>query len=189
VHVLRAAHDGCAIGIGTALADDPRLTVCDAPGTSPVRVIFDTKLRLPETARLVESATEVPTWVICNSDAPATNEEALVGRGVSVLRAPPSAEGRIDPTAAMRLLSQRGIVTLMVEGGAELAGSILAWRLADELHAFVAPSLLGPRGRPGAVDWAGPSTPAEAPHIASPSWELCGADAYVHGRLVYPDKA
>jgi diaminohydroxyphosphoribosylaminopyrimidine deaminase/5-amino-6-(5-phosphoribosylamino)uracil reductase len=76
----------------------------------------------------------------------------------------------------------------MVEGGAELAGSFLAWRLADELHAFVAPILLGPRGRPGAVDWAGPDTPAEAPRIHAPKWELYGQDAYVHGRLKYPEK-
>jgi diaminohydroxyphosphoribosylaminopyrimidine deaminase/5-amino-6-(5-phosphoribosylamino)uracil reductase len=79
-------------------------------------------------------------------------------------------------------------VTLMVEGGAELAGSVLAGRLADELHAFIAPILLGPRGRPGAVDWAGPDTPADAPRIAEAHWELCGSDGYVWGPLKYPDK-
>jgi diaminohydroxyphosphoribosylaminopyrimidine deaminase/5-amino-6-(5-phosphoribosylamino)uracil reductase len=188
VHALRAAHDAIAIGIGTAVADDPRLTVRDAPGGSPVRVVFDTKLRLPPHARLVESASEIPTLVLCSVDAPASNEEALVTRGVEVVRAPSSAEGRIDPQAALRLLASRGIVTLMVEGGAELAGSILAGRLCDELHAFIAPSLLGPRGRPGAVDWAGPDTPAEAPRIANPRWELVGSDAYVHGPVQFPER-
>ncbi len=188
VHALRAAHDAIAIGIGTAVADDPRLTVRDAPGGSPVRVVFDTKLRLPPHARLVETASDVPTLVLCSVDAPSSNEEALVTRGVEVLRAPSSAEGRIDPQAALRLLAARGIVTLMVEGGAELAGSILAGRLCDELHAFIAPSLLGPRGRPGAVDWAGPETPAEAPRIANPRWELVGSDAYVHGPVQFPER-
>jgi len=188
VHALRAAHDAIAIGIGTAVADDPRLTVRDAPGGSPVRVVFDTKLRLPPHARLVESAADVPTLVLCSVDAPSSNEEALVTRGVEVLRAPSSAEGRIDPQAALRLLASRGIVTLMVEGGAELAGSILAGRLCDELHAFIAPSLLGPRGRPGAVDWAGPETPAEAPRISNPRWELVGSDAYVHGPIQFPER-
>ena len=65
VHVLRARHDAIAIGIGTALADDPRLTVRETPGSSPVRVVFDTKLRLPLHSRLVASTSEVPTWVIC----------------------------------------------------------------------------------------------------------------------------
>ena len=188
VHALRGAHDAVAIGIGTALADDPRLTVRDAPGPSPLRIVFDTKLRLPPHSRLVETAPDVPTLVLCSVDAPASNEDALVTRGVEVLRAPSSAEGRIDPQAAHRLLGSRGIVTLMVEGGAELAGSIVAGRLCDELHAFIAPILLGPRGRPGAVDWAGPDTPTEAPRIANPRWELVGSDAYVHGVVQFPER-
>jgi diaminohydroxyphosphoribosylaminopyrimidine deaminase/5-amino-6-(5-phosphoribosylamino)uracil reductase len=189
VHALRSMHDAVAIGIGTAIMDDPRLTVRDAPGPSPLRIVFDTKLRLPAKSRLVESAREVPTLVICNADAPVSNEEDLVAHGVEVLRAPSSAEGRIDVTGALHLLAARGIVTMMVEGGAELAGSLLAARLADELHAFIAPTLLGPRGRPGAVDWAGPDKPQDAPRIANPVWELCGTDAHVFGPLSYPERA
>jgi diaminohydroxyphosphoribosylaminopyrimidine deaminase/5-amino-6-(5-phosphoribosylamino)uracil reductase len=185
VHVLRAQNDAVVIGIGTALADDPRLTVRDAPGPSPLRVVFDTKLRLPLTGQLVQSAREVPTWVVCTTDAPSSAEEQLVERGVEVLRAPASAEGRIDPIAALRLLATRGIVAAMIEGGAELAGSALAGGVVDELHAFIGPILLGPRGRPGAVDWAGPATPAEAPRIVDPQWEVCGVDAHVWGSLRY----
>jgi diaminohydroxyphosphoribosylaminopyrimidine deaminase/5-amino-6-(5-phosphoribosylamino)uracil reductase len=187
VHLLRAQHDAVAVGIGTALADDPRLTVRDAPGGSPLRIVFDTRLRLSPHARLVESAAEIPTWVVCSTDAPSSNEESLTTRGVDVLRVPPAAEGRVDALAALRLLASRGVVTLLVEGGAELAGSMLAGRFADELHAFIAPILLGPRGRPGAVDWAGPATPAEAPRILDPQWEVCGMDAHVFGHIQYPD--
>jgi diaminohydroxyphosphoribosylaminopyrimidine deaminase/5-amino-6-(5-phosphoribosylamino)uracil reductase len=188
VHLLRAQHDAVIIGVGTALADDPRLTVRDAPGQSPLRVVFDTKLRLPLAARLVQTAREVPTWVVCTTDASSSAEQQLLERGVEVLRAAPSAEGRIDSTAALRLLASRGVVTAMVEGGAELAGSMLAEAAPDQLHVFIAPILLGPRGRPGAVDWAGPATPAEAPHMADPQWEVCGADAHVWGRLRYPSR-
>jgi diaminohydroxyphosphoribosylaminopyrimidine deaminase/5-amino-6-(5-phosphoribosylamino)uracil reductase len=105
-----------------------------------------------------------------------------------VLRAPPSAEGRIDPLGGLKLLAARGIVTVMVEGGAELAGSLLAAAVVDDLHCFIAPILLGPRGRPGAVDWAGPATPAEAPCIGDPQWEVCGVDAHVWGSLKYPPR-
>ncbi|HEY8039814.1 MAG TPA: RibD family protein, partial [Polyangiaceae bacterium] len=185
VHLLRAQHDAVMVGIGTAVADDPRLTVRDAPGHSPLRVVLDTKLRIPLAGRLVQSAREVPTWVICTTDAPSSAEEALVERGVEVLRAPPSAEGRIEPLAALKMLAARGIVTVMIEGGAELAGSVLAGAVVDELHCFIAPILLGPRGRPGAVDWAGPATPGEAPCIAEPQWEVCGVDAHVWGPLRY----
>jgi diaminohydroxyphosphoribosylaminopyrimidine deaminase / 5-amino-6-(5-phosphoribosylamino)uracil reductase len=187
VHLLRAKSDAIAVGIGTALADDPRLTVRDAPGDSPMRVVFDTKLRLPLASRLVQTARETPTLVLCGLDAPADAEAELATHGVECLRTPLSAEGRLEVFTALRSLAQRGVVSLMVEGGAELAGSFLAGRLADELHVFVAPILLGPRGRAGAVDWAGPDTPQQAPRISSPAWELVGNDAYVHGPLLYPD--
>jgi diaminohydroxyphosphoribosylaminopyrimidine deaminase/5-amino-6-(5-phosphoribosylamino)uracil reductase len=187
VHVLRSRNDGIAVGIGTALADDPRLTVRDAPGESPTRVVFDTKLRLPTTSRLAQTARQTPTIVLCGHDASAIAEEALVACGVECVRSPVATEGRLDVPAALRFLAQRGIVSLMVEGGAELAGSFLAGRLADELHAFIAPLLLGPRGRAGAVDWAGPDTPQQAPRIASPRWELVGEDAYAHGPILYPE--
>lgn len=188
VHVLRAAHDGVAVGIGTALADDPRLTVRDAPGPNPVRIVFDTNLRLSVRARVVQSAREIPTVVMCGEGAPIGLEQGLTDAGVTVVRTPLAAEGRVDVPSALRQLASLGVVSLMVEGGAELAGSFLATRLADELHVFVAPILLGPRGRPGAVDWAGPDTPGDAPRIEAPAWELCGEDAYVHGRLRYPDR-
>ena len=192
VQELRARHDAVAVGIGTALADDPRLTLREialAPsGRSPIRLVFDTQLRLPLDARLVTTAREVPTWVLAGAEAPEQAEQALVDAGCVVLRAPTSAEGRVDVTAAMRLCAAQGIVSILVKGGAELAGSLLASRVPDELHAFVAPILLGPRGRPGAVDWAGPDTPTEAPRIVDPRWELCGRDAYVSGPLAFPSK-
>ena len=187
VHLLRSRHDAIAVGIGTALADDPRLTVRDAPGESPTRIVFDTKLRLPTTSRLAQTARQTPTIVLCGHEASAIAEEGLTALGVECIRGPQATEGRLDAHAALRILAQRGLVSLMVEGGAELAGSFLAGRLADELHAFIAPILLGPRGRAGAVDWAGPETPQMAPRIASPRWELVGEDAYVHGPILYPE--
>ncbi len=192
VQELRAQHDGVAVGIGTALADDPRLTV-RAPnfteqGRCPTRIVFDTRLRLPVHSRLAQTAAQVPTWVLAGESAPVSQEQLLVDAGCVVLRVPNSAEGRVDVGAALRVLAEQGLVSILVEGGAELAGSLLASRLADELHAFIAPILLGPRGRPGAVDWAGPDTPSEAPRIVDPNWVLCGRDAYVSGPLSFPPR-
>jgi diaminohydroxyphosphoribosylaminopyrimidine deaminase/5-amino-6-(5-phosphoribosylamino)uracil reductase len=192
VHELRARHDAVGVGIGTVLADDPRLTVRDTAllnGRVPTRVVFDSRLRLPLNSVLVQTAREAPTWVLTGGDAPEEAEAALVDAGCAVVRVPNSAEGRVDVTAGLRLLGSQGMVSILIEGGAELAGSVLAARLADELHAFVAPVLLGPRGRPGAVDWAGPDTPGEAPRIVDPRWELCGRDAYVSGPLAFPAKS
>ena len=193
VQELRARHDAVAVGIGTALADDPRLTVRDTSllpgGRHPVRVVFDSRLRVPLSSRLVQTSRDIATWVLAGNDASESAEQALVDAGCAVVRVPNSAEGRVDVGAALRVLASQGIVSLLVEGGAELAGSLLATRLADELHAFIAPILLGPRGRPGAVDWAGPDTPTEAPRIVDPRWELCGRDAYVSGPLAFPSKS
>src|SRR5436189_263395 len=80
----------------------------------PTRVIFDTKLRIPASGRLVATARETPTWVITSLDSSPAVEQTLSDQGVEVLRVAPSAEGRIDVTAALRALAQRGVVSLMV---------------------------------------------------------------------------
>lgn len=189
VQTLRASHDAVMVGVNTVLADNPRLTVRDVPGRSPVRVIVDSKLRIPTTSQVVQTASQVPTCVVTTLAAPKPLEEALQALGVRVIRVPPTAEGRCEPSVMLRELAAREVVSVMCEGGSELGGSLLASGLADELHVFVAPLLLGPRGRPGAVDWAGPENPSDAPRIDPPRWELCGGDAYVWGPLKYPKKS
>jgi diaminohydroxyphosphoribosylaminopyrimidine deaminase/5-amino-6-(5-phosphoribosylamino)uracil reductase len=189
VQTLRSQHDAIMVGVNTVLTDDPRLTVRDVPGRSPARVVMDSKLRIPVTAQVVQTAKQVPTCVATTQQAPRGHIEALEALGVRVIRVPATAEGRCDPVAVLRELAAREVVSVMCEGGAELAGSLLALAAVDELHTFMAPRLLGPRGRPGAVDWAGPENPADAPRIEPPRWELCGTDAYVWGPLVYPKRA
>lgn len=188
VQSLRTRHDAVMIGIKTALADDPRLTVRDVPGRSPARVIVDSKLRLPISSVVVQTAREVPTCVLTTPQASLAAEEALEALGVRVIRVSATAEGRCDAMEGLRELAAREVVSVMCEGGAELAGSLLAHRAVDELHVFMAPRLLGPRGRPGAVDWAGPENPEQAPRIDPAHWELSGTDAYVWGPMVYAQK-
>ena len=188
VHALRASHDAVMVGINTVIADDPRLTVRDVPGRSPVRVVVDSKLRIPLNSQLVTSAGDVPTCVVTTAEGSDEAAAALEATGVSVIRVPATAEGRCDIGATLTELGAREVVSVMCEGGSELAGSVLAAKLASQMHVFVAPVMLGPRGKPGAVDWAGPENPADAPRIENPRWELCGTDAYVHGRLLYPKK-
>ncbi len=191
VQELRAKNDAVAIGIGTAMADDPQLTVRDLAfeGRSPRRIVFDSQLRLSLHSKLVATSGETPTVVLTTQTAPADAEQALLDAGCEVHRIASSAEGRVEIEGALRVIAGLGVVSLLVEGGAELAGSLLATRFAHEMHAFLAPILLGPRGRPGAVDWAGPDRPAEAPRIDDPVWECCGADAYVSGRLIFPERS
>jgi diaminohydroxyphosphoribosylaminopyrimidine deaminase / 5-amino-6-(5-phosphoribosylamino)uracil reductase len=188
-HRLRAAHDAVLIGVSTIVADDPQLTVREGPpARNPVRVIVDSTLRIPLSSTVVTTAIEVPTCVVTTPNSSVKAEEALVERGVNVVRVAANTQGRCDMKAALRALAQREVVSVLCEGGAELAGSLLADQLAEELHFFIAPVLLGPRGRPCAVDWAGPDDVSAAPRLHRPKWDLSGTDAYLTGRVRYPSK-
>jgi diaminohydroxyphosphoribosylaminopyrimidine deaminase/5-amino-6-(5-phosphoribosylamino)uracil reductase len=188
-HRLRAAHDAVLVGVSTIIADDPQLTVREGPpARNPIRVIVDSNLRIPLSSTVVITASEVPTCVITTPNASVKAEEALVERGVNVVRVAANTQGRCDMRAALRGLAQREVVSVLCEGGAELAGSLLADQLAEELHFFIAPVLLGPRGRPCAVDWAGPDDVSAAPRLHRPKWDVSGTDAYLTGRVRYPSR-
>jgi diaminohydroxyphosphoribosylaminopyrimidine deaminase/5-amino-6-(5-phosphoribosylamino)uracil reductase len=139
VHRLRAGHDAVAVGIGTALADDPALTVRDvrAPRVAPLRVVFDRAARLPLGSQLVRSARDVPLAVVCAPDAPAERTAALNAAGVRV--AP--ADGLADGLRVLR--RDHGVRALFVEGGARLSGALWAADLVDRLVTFQAPVVLG----------------------------------------------
>src|SRR5688572_10432 len=188
-HRLRATHDAVLVGVSTIVADDPQLTVREGPpARNPIRVIVDSTLRIPLGSTVVTTAAEVPTCVVTTPNSSVKAEEALAERGVNVVRVAANTQGRCDMKAALRALAQREVVSVLCEGGAELAGSLLADQLAEELHFFIAPVLLGPRGRPCAVDWAGPDDVSAAPRLHRPKWDLSGTDAYLTGRVRYPSK-
>jgi diaminohydroxyphosphoribosylaminopyrimidine deaminase/5-amino-6-(5-phosphoribosylamino)uracil reductase len=143
VHLLRSQSDAVAIGIGTALSDDPLLTV-RLPGLSaqPIRVVLDSRLRLPPSSRLVAGARESPIWVVAEDSAAPEREAALRGAGVEVLRVQ-GAAGRLDLGAAMRRLAGEGLTRILVEAGPTLAGALAAHDLVDEAILFVSPDPIG----------------------------------------------
>ena len=134
VHIIRAQNDAVLTGIGTVLSDDPKLT-CRLPGMatrSPVRIVLDSKLRLPMTSALTKTARETPVWVIGAGKAEPDLREA----GVDVLQAG-------DLPSVLRQLAQRGITRLMVEAGPRVAASFLNADLVDEVGLFRARKPLG----------------------------------------------
>ena len=137
VHALRASSDAIAIGIGTALADDPALTVREAapPRVAPLRVVFDRRARLPLTSALVRTASEVPVVVFSDGTAPAA-EQQLRERGVEV-----QSVATLDQ--ALTLLRRRGVHHLLVEGGAGLGSAFMQAEVVDRLITFQVPVVLG----------------------------------------------
>jgi len=150
VHHLRARSSAIMTGIGTVLADDPSLTVRleeggDAvPFLQPLRVVIDSRLRIPPTAKLLDMPGE--TLILTGStDA---NREAMLARpGVSVDTLPLNAAGRLDLRAVLRYLGGTGINEVHVEAGSILCGALLADRLIDELVIYMAPHLMGDAAR------------------------------------------
>jgi diaminohydroxyphosphoribosylaminopyrimidine deaminase / 5-amino-6-(5-phosphoribosylamino)uracil reductase len=139
VHRQRANADAIAIGVGTVLTDDPRLTVRDtvAPRVPPRRIIFDSTLRTPLTSQLVRTAIRIPTSIVGGSESVASSRRAaLVAAGITVL---PS----ISLEGGLQTLRREEIRSLYVEGGARLAGSLLTESLVDRIVIFQSSLVLG----------------------------------------------
>jgi diaminohydroxyphosphoribosylaminopyrimidine deaminase/5-amino-6-(5-phosphoribosylamino)uracil reductase len=137
VHKLRAGSDAIGVGLGTVRADNPELTVRDVPPprVTPARVVFTRRGQLPLTSEVARTATEVPTIVVAES-VDLAHARRLKGLGVEVMAATSIEE-------AMRALRQRGVRSLLVEGGAGISGALLGANLVDRLIIFQAPVLLG----------------------------------------------
>lgn len=136
-HIMRAEHDAIMVGIGTVLADDPVLD-CRLSGMedrSPIRIIVDRQLRIPLDSKLVKSAARVPVWLVCDPDARKDQQEALVKAGCKVIPVP-IVNSKIDLATMLELLATYGIGSLMVEGGAQLAHSLLDAGFVDRLALF-----------------------------------------------------
>jgi len=142
-HMLRATNDAILVGIGTALADDPDLT-CRLPGMadrSPVRVVLDRRLRLPNTAKMLGNADIAPVWVI-GGTADASRRADLESAGATVLA------GGGDIRAALQALAEQGITRVLVEGGATVAASLAGAGLIDEAVIFEGAVEIGSHGTP-----------------------------------------
>ena len=143
VHRWRAESDAIGIGIGTAIADDPLLTARDIPDArQPIRVVFDSKARLPLDSQLMRSLDQSPLLVVV---APRADSTALRGAGAEIVVA-------VGIAAALADLGRRGITSLFLEGGRTLAAAFVDAGQIDEARVFVAPILLGEASRLTAVD-------------------------------------
>ncbi len=182
-HHWRAECDAVAIGIGTALADDPQLTArVDGVHRQPRRVVFDSLARLPVESKLVHDASDVPLTVVVSRAAPRAAMDALETHGAEVIIAPGENEtARVR--SALEQLGSEGVSSVLLEGGPHLTGAFFDAAEIDELRAFIAPIVLGGRGARAAVDGEGAETIADAMRALTLSVERIGDDVLVSARL------
>jgi diaminohydroxyphosphoribosylaminopyrimidine deaminase/5-amino-6-(5-phosphoribosylamino)uracil reductase len=156
VHLMRAESDAILIGINTAIADDPELTV-RLPGLarrSPIRIVLDPSARLPVRSKLAAGAPHVPIWLAACNDADAAALSALEKAGVRILAAE-LYDGRLALPELLDDLAGQGISTVLVEGGAETARAFLADDLVDRIVLFRGPGTVGEGGIPAPIDAGG----------------------------------
>jgi diaminohydroxyphosphoribosylaminopyrimidine deaminase/5-amino-6-(5-phosphoribosylamino)uracil reductase len=162
VHKWRSESDAIAVGIGSALADDPLLTARIDGARQPLRVIFDSQARLPLDSQLLQTLDQAPVLVITAPDARADNISALQTAGAEIITA-------TDIESALRELGRRELTSLFLEGGQTLASAFLATDLIDESRTFIAPMLLG--RQPNSVPRAGGDDREDSPGRGSPRSE------------------
>jgi 3,4-dihydroxy 2-butanone 4-phosphate synthase/GTP cyclohydrolase II len=172
-HRLRASHDAILVGIGTVLADNPRLTVRLAEGANPQPIVVDSRLRFPDGAALLAHPTR-HVWIATTAGAPMDRFHTLRASGAEVLPFPADHAGRVSLPHLLDDLGARGIQRLMVEGGAAIITAFLGQGLADRLSVTIAPRLVGGvRALQSALD---------AP-LRNPVWRMSGPDVILEARL------
>lgn len=185
VQGLRSVSDAVLVGVNTVLADDPRLTVRDgedrAGSRQPLRVILDSRGRTPPSARMLSEPGK--TIIVTGSKADAAAAKELARAGSEVLQVG-STRGLIDIAELLRVLGQRQVTSVLVEGGGEVLGYLFDHGMVDKVYAFVAPVIVGGREAVTAVAGRGVERLIQAPRLFRVKVECLGEDVLVSG---YPE--
>jgi diaminohydroxyphosphoribosylaminopyrimidine deaminase/5-amino-6-(5-phosphoribosylamino)uracil reductase len=183
VHRWRADCDAVAVGIGTALADDPLLTArLEGEARQPARVVFDSGAQLPLDSALVSSIDEAPLIVICAPEAASARRDGLENAGAEVIVAPGRTRGA-RLVAGLDELGRRVIQDLLVEGGPMLAGSLFDAGEIDEIRLFIAPTLVGAAEARAVLEGEGVARIADGVRPLATEHESVGEDLLIRARL------
>ncbi|HEX7103148.1 MAG TPA: bifunctional diaminohydroxyphosphoribosylaminopyrimidine deaminase/5-amino-6-(5-phosphoribosylamino)uracil reductase RibD [Nitrolancea sp.] len=188
-HRLRDSHDAILVGIGTMLADDPMLTTrlpvdeCGDGGPHhPLRVVLDSRARMPLDAVMLKSETPGTTLIVMGDQAPLDAIASLRATGAEVEQLS-ERDGRIDLHALLRLLAERGVNSVLVEGGATVLGAFFDADLIDRLITYVGPVIVGGAGAPAPIGGSGCVTMDAAARLSDVETRMVGIDFMLSGRL------
>jgi diaminohydroxyphosphoribosylaminopyrimidine deaminase / 5-amino-6-(5-phosphoribosylamino)uracil reductase len=182
-HTLRHICDAILVGAGTAIADDPQLTtrLPLAEVRHPLRLILDSRGRVPLNARLFQADLPGQTVVVTTVAMPSVHQNALNQQGVETFILPATPTGQVDLTALLEKLGQHQVISLLVEGGGQTLGAFFEARLVNEVWAFLAPLIIGGQTAPGPVAGYGPATLTEALHLRQTSIDTIDCDFLIRG--------
>ena len=186
-HDLRRQVDAILVGAGTVVADDPQLTARDRHGRpyprQPLRVVLDSRGRVPPSARLFQPELPGHTLVATTAAMGQSHRAILESQGVEVVTLPADAHGRVALLALLHHLGRREITSLMVEGGGEVLGSFFEAGVVQEVWAFLAPLVIGGEDAPGPIGGLGPARLAQATRLNSTTLEQVGKDWLLRGKV------
>jgi diaminohydroxyphosphoribosylaminopyrimidine deaminase/5-amino-6-(5-phosphoribosylamino)uracil reductase len=190
VHRLRREADAILIGLGTVLRDAPSLTarLSDQPlrlaSRQPLRIILDSRLRLPLTAQVVRTARHIPTLVATTASAPRRKRTALAAKNVEVVLLP-AREGGVSLRALLSYLARRSVNGMLVEGGSEVNAAFLAEGLVNKVMLYTAPILMGGRDAKGVIGGRGPSNLSGVASLERVTVTPLGRDFLVQGYIAH----
>lgn len=184
VQRLRYERRGIMVGVGTVLADDPRLNCRLPDGRDPVRIICDTGLRTPPDAGIVRTAGR-QTTIIATACGDAGRQEGYKRAGCELLVLPRQEDG-IDLQALMEALGKRGIDSILLEGGGTLGAAALRAGIVQEVYAYIAPKVFGGAGAKTPVEGIGVRTPQEAYRLSDIRVRPVGEDILITGYMLMP---
>ncbi len=181
-HMLRNSNDAILVGINTVLKDNPSLTTRIPEGRDPVRVIVDSTLRTPTDATIVRQKSSAPTIIAALSSAPKARIRNLQDAGAEVLLVK-SAAGRVDLRDLMKKLGSRGVMSVLIEGGAEVHASAIMSGIVDKVALFIAPMLMTGRDSLCSIGGIAPARLSQAIRLHTVSVRFVGRDLLVEGYL------
>ncbi|HEY3294163.1 MAG TPA: bifunctional diaminohydroxyphosphoribosylaminopyrimidine deaminase/5-amino-6-(5-phosphoribosylamino)uracil reductase RibD [bacterium] len=187
VHRMRSRFDAVMVGSATVAEDDPELTVRMVKGRNPLRLVLDSHLRISPEAKVLRNLEMAPTWVLTTPDVPEEKLRRVEATGAKLVTCPAGADGKVDLTAAVKLLARRGITSLFVEGGGTLHASFIRAGLYDKFIVAIASKIIGADGKP-AIWELGYKNMAELPQFVISRFRQIGADLWLElSRDVYRD--
>lgn len=182
VQQMRWQYSGIMVGIGTVLADDPMLNCRIEKGVDPIRIICDSSLRIPMDSQIVQTAKEIPTIVVATVRARQSQKvQELQQAGVEVLWQ--EQDGEVDLQSLMHTLGEKGIDSILLEGGGALNGSALKAGIVQRVNCFVAPKLVGGEKAKSPVEGAGIDVMTHAAQLTEVTTEQIGTDFLISGLI------